>query len=123
MTQEDQVFIANVVVINSTQETVVLNIINQPVGANAELSAIIKIHKHKGLHEGHHFILMAMEVHSAPKVHFLSHMVEVQLPYLNYQFYNTKTFTYLASKIGEVLDNELFNSYIKRLVIGIFTNR
>jgi hypothetical protein len=54
---------------------------------------------------------------------FLSHMVEVQLLYLNYQFYNNKIFTYLASKIGEVLDNELFNSYIKRLVIGLFTNR
>jgi len=29
-----------------------------------ELSAIIKIHKYKGLHEGHHFILMAMEMHN-----------------------------------------------------------
>ncbi len=33
----------------------------------AELSAIAKICKYKGLHEGHHFILMAMEVHSAPR--------------------------------------------------------
>jgi hypothetical protein len=101
----------------------VLNIINQPVGATVELSAIAKIHKYRGLNERHHFILMVMEVHSAPKVHFLSHMVEVQLPYLNYQFCNTKTSTYLASKIGEVLDNEVFNSYIKRLAIGLFTDR
>ncbi len=26
--------------------------------------AIVKIHKYNGLHEGHHFILMAMEVHN-----------------------------------------------------------
>jgi len=30
-----------------------------------ELNAIVKIHKYRGLHEGHHFILMAMEVHDA----------------------------------------------------------
>ncbi len=30
-----------------------------------ELNAIVKIHKYKGFHEGHHFILMAMEVHDA----------------------------------------------------------
>ncbi len=28
-----------------------------------ELNAIAKIHKYKGLHVGHHFIPMAMEVH------------------------------------------------------------
>jgi hypothetical protein len=36
--------------------------INQLVGVIAKFSAIIKIHKYKGLHEGHHFIVMAMEV-------------------------------------------------------------
>jgi hypothetical protein len=30
-----------------------------------ELNAIVNIHKYKGLHEGHHFISMAMEVHDA----------------------------------------------------------
>jgi hypothetical protein len=30
-----------------------------------ELNAIAKIYKYKGLHEGHHFILMAMEVYGA----------------------------------------------------------
>jgi hypothetical protein len=30
-----------------------------------ELSAIAKIHKYKRLHEGHHFVPMAMEVHNA----------------------------------------------------------
>jgi hypothetical protein len=29
-----------------------------------ELSAIVKVHKYKGFHEGHHFIFMAMEVHN-----------------------------------------------------------
>jgi hypothetical protein len=32
-----------------------------------KLSTIIKIRKYKKLHERHHFILMAMEVHSASK--------------------------------------------------------
>jgi hypothetical protein len=31
-----------------------------------KLNVIIKIHKYKKLHEGQHFILMAMEVHGAP---------------------------------------------------------
>jgi hypothetical protein len=34
-------------------------------GASVKFNAIAKIHKYKGLHEGHHFILMAMEVHGA----------------------------------------------------------
>jgi hypothetical protein len=29
--------------------------------------AIVKIHKYIRFHEGHHFILMAMEVHNAPR--------------------------------------------------------
>ncbi len=32
-----------------------------------ELSAIAKIHKYRRLHERHHFILMAMEVHGTPE--------------------------------------------------------
>ncbi len=51
------------VVINSMREMVGSNVINQPTGVVTKLSAIAKIHKYKGLHEGHHFILMAMEVH------------------------------------------------------------
>ncbi len=41
----------------------VSNVINQPTSAIAKLSSIIKIQKYRGLYEGHHFILMAMEVH------------------------------------------------------------
>jgi len=47
------------------REMVASNVINQPTGVVTKFSAIAKIHKYKGLHEGHHFILMAMEVHGA----------------------------------------------------------
>jgi hypothetical protein len=63
MTREDQVFVANVMVTDLTWETMATSVINQPIGAIVELSAIAKIHKYKGLHDKHHFIPMAMEVH------------------------------------------------------------
>jgi len=31
-----------------------------------EFNTIVKIHKYKGLHEGHQFLLMAMEVFNTP---------------------------------------------------------
>jgi hypothetical protein len=68
MTQKDEVFIANVVVIGLTQETMALNVINQLASATVELNIIIKIRKYKGLHQGHHFILMAMECIAHPSV-------------------------------------------------------
>ncbi len=43
-----------------------LSVISRLVGVVVELNAIAKICKYKGFHEGHHFILMALEVHSAP---------------------------------------------------------
>ncbi len=43
----------------------VSNVINQPTSATMELNAIAKIRKYKRFHEGHHFILMVMEVHDA----------------------------------------------------------
>jgi hypothetical protein len=52
-----------VVVIDLTQEIMALSVINQPTNAVAKLSIIVKIHKYKRFHEGHHFISMAMEVH------------------------------------------------------------
>jgi hypothetical protein len=42
-----------------------MSVINRLVGAIAELSTIVKIYKYRGLHEGHHFIPMAVEVHYA----------------------------------------------------------
>ncbi len=42
------------------------SVISQPIDAIMDLSAIVKIHKYRGFHEGHHFIPMAMEVHGAP---------------------------------------------------------
>ncbi len=44
-----------------------LNVITRLAGAIVELNAIVKIRKYKGLHEGLHFIFMAMEVHGAPR--------------------------------------------------------
>jgi hypothetical protein len=54
MTREDQIFVAYVVVSNSMHETMVLSVISWLVGAGVEFSAIFKIRKYKGLHEGHH---------------------------------------------------------------------
>jgi hypothetical protein len=39
------------------------SVISQPSGAIAKLNAIAEIHKYRKFHEGHHFILMALEVH------------------------------------------------------------
>jgi hypothetical protein len=44
-----------------------LSVFNRLTNIVAKLNTIAKIHKYKGLHEGHHFILMAMEVHDALK--------------------------------------------------------
>ncbi len=59
------VFNADVVVTNLTWEMVVSNVISQPISVAVEFNMIAKIHKYKGFHERHHFILMAMEVHGA----------------------------------------------------------
>ncbi len=67
MTHEDHVFVIDVVVMDSTQEMVAMSVISRLVGAIAELIAIIKIRKYRGIHEGHHIIPMAMEVHDTPK--------------------------------------------------------
>ncbi len=67
MTWKDQVFVANVVVIDPMQEIVVSSVISQPTGVTMELNAIAKIYKYSRFHKGHHFILMAMEVHGTPK--------------------------------------------------------
>jgi hypothetical protein len=48
------------------RKKVASSVISQPTNAIAKLS-IIKICKYRGLHEGHHFILMAMKVHCAPR--------------------------------------------------------
>jgi hypothetical protein len=44
-----------------TSKMVVTNVINQPTDVVVELNTIVKIHKYKKFHEGHHFI--PMEVH------------------------------------------------------------
>jgi hypothetical protein len=44
----------------------VMSVVNRLTSAVAKLSAIAKIRKYVRLHEGHHFILMVMEVHDTP---------------------------------------------------------
>jgi hypothetical protein len=63
MTCEDHVFVANVVVIDPTQEMVASSVISRAISVVVELNTIVKICKYKRLHEGLHFIMMAMEVH------------------------------------------------------------
>ncbi len=67
-------------VINLTQEMMASNVINRLINAIAKLSAIANICKYKWPHEGHHFILMAMEVHGALKRdmnHFIKECVRL----------------------------------------------
>ncbi len=54
------------VVTDPTQEMVALSVINQPTCATIEFSSIAKVRKYRRLHEGQHFISMAMEVHNTP---------------------------------------------------------
>jgi hypothetical protein len=63
--REDQVFVANVLITNLTWETTTLNVINQPTNVATKLRALVNIRNYRGLHEGHHFIQMVMEVHNA----------------------------------------------------------
>jgi hypothetical protein len=64
MTCEDQVFVANVVVINLMWKMVIMNVISWPTGIVMKFNVITKICKYKRFHERHHFIPMAMEVNS-----------------------------------------------------------
>jgi hypothetical protein len=66
--QKDYVFVVDVVVIDLMWEMVFLNVINQPTVTIAEPIAIAKIRKYGMLHEGHHFISMAMVVHGTSGV-------------------------------------------------------
>jgi hypothetical protein len=67
ITWKDQVFIANVVVIDPMRNTMSSNVINQLAGATMKFNTIIEIRKYRRLHEGHHFIPMTMEVHNTPR--------------------------------------------------------
>jgi hypothetical protein len=54
-------------IIDSTQETMISNVISPLTNVVAKFKTIAKIRKYSGLHEGHHFIPMAMKVHGTPK--------------------------------------------------------
>jgi hypothetical protein len=51
-------------VFDLTWEMVVMRVINWSEGAVLELNVIVKIRKYRGLYEGHHFISMAMKMHT-----------------------------------------------------------
>jgi hypothetical protein len=63
------------VAIDPMQETMASNVISRLASAAAKLSTIAKICKYRRLHEGHHFIPMAMEVHNAFK-HDMDHFIK-----------------------------------------------
>jgi hypothetical protein len=65
MTDENQIFVADLVVSNSPWKIVVRSVISKPTSENAKPKAIAKIGKYRKLCEGHHFITMALEVHNA----------------------------------------------------------
>jgi len=56
-------------------ETMASNVISRLISVAMELNTIVEIHKCKGLHEGHHFILMAMKVHGALE-HDMDHFIK-----------------------------------------------
>jgi hypothetical protein len=64
MTREDQVFVANVMVTNLTWEIVTSNVISQSANVAMKFNIIIKIRKYRRLHEGHHFIPLALKLNN-----------------------------------------------------------
>jgi hypothetical protein len=79
MTCEDHVFIVDVVVIDLMWEMVAFSVINQLVGVAMKLNATTKINIENFM-KGHHFILMAMEVHGEPGCdmgHFIKECVRL----------------------------------------------
>ncbi len=63
MIRKDQVFVVDGVITNMTREIVASSVISQLAGAAENLTSLLKSTNIKGLHEGHHFILMTTEVH------------------------------------------------------------
>jgi hypothetical protein len=58
----------------------ITSVISQPIGAIVKLNTIRKIHKYRGFHERHHFILMALEMHEVPERdmdHFIKECVDL----------------------------------------------
>jgi hypothetical protein len=57
------------------RKVVALSVINRSTSAIMELNVIVKIHKYRRLHEGHHLILIAMEVHNTLE-HDMDHFIK-----------------------------------------------
>jgi hypothetical protein len=75
MIRDDQVFVVNVMVTNLTWNMMVMCVINWLTNATTKINAFVNIHKYRGLHEGHHFISMSMEVHNTFK-HDMDHFIK-----------------------------------------------
>jgi len=54
MTQEDQIFVVDAMVIDVTHEIVASNVISQPTCAATKFNTIVKIRKYRGLYEEHY---------------------------------------------------------------------
>jgi hypothetical protein len=54
---------------------VAFSVIGWPISSIVKLNTIAYIRKYKRFHEGHQFILMAMEMHNTPK-HDMSHFIK-----------------------------------------------
>jgi hypothetical protein len=67
MIREDQVFVADVVVIDSIKTIMAMSVISRLVSVAIELNIIVKIDKYRKFHEANHFITMAMELHNTPE--------------------------------------------------------
>jgi hypothetical protein len=75
MTCEDEVFVVNGVITNSTRKTMVTSVISRPTSAIVKLNATTKIRKYKRFREGHYFIPMTMEVHETLR-HDIDHFIK-----------------------------------------------
>ncbi len=75
MIREDKVFVVNVMVTNLTRNMLATCVINWLANVVVKINAIVKIHKYRRVHEGHHFISMSMEAHDAFK-HDMDHFIK-----------------------------------------------
>jgi hypothetical protein len=99
----------------------VLNLISQPNGAAMEPNAIAKIRKYKRFHKGHHFILMAMEVHNAlgrDMDHFIR---ECARPFHNKQLGGNLSLSFCIQFFGQcvniVLQHGLISAIERKIVL------
>jgi len=96
-----------------------MNVINQPKNVVAKFNAIAKIHKYRRIHERHHFISMAMEVHGA-LWHDVNHFIkECACLFHNRESKEIIYFCFLKFNFLKnilILFFSMFNLYIERKI-------